>query len=133
MMAQMETDDEQLQSTDLEIDKYEALVNGLFRKCEKWLEGKVPGDRLVVMFNRVKKKNFVVSELNGKPEDYDWNRVQKEIFDRADLIDAKDINLMMHVAERTIQTLQKMGKNTTLARAYHFGMCCRDCHYEPEL
>lgn len=133
-MALMETDDNEIQVTYLEIDKYEALVNGLFRKCERWLLGELSGDRLVAMFDRVQLKSFMILETNGKPDDFDWETIPAEIRHRSETLNERFHNAcrLMAAVEHTVGIVTNSQTDTAISRAYHFGGYLREMRYLPE-
>lgn len=112
--------------------QYAALINGLVRKCESWLRGEMPGDRLVAMFKSVSRQTWVVRGMHGHPDDFDWKSITNEARE-AELLDDRfhEAYRLLKVAEKTVDTLAQAGPETEIKRAYFFGIHCRRLALNP--
>ncbi len=75
----MESSNEEIKVTYVNLDKYEKLVDGIYKKCDQWISGKVSRENIVSMFNHIYQKGYMVKEVN----DDDCDEVSDEIYDRS--------------------------------------------------
>ena len=117
---EMESRNEEIEVTYIELDKYEKLVDGLYKKCEHWLEGKVHSRSIISMFNHVREKNYVISETSDKPDNFDFDNMPNDICKRSDVAWEKMFKLQF-LFHAVVNATEKNPSNSPIIRAYHFG------------
>jgi hypothetical protein len=127
----MDNDVEQINAIYIGIDRYEALIEGLFCKCEKWITGTITGEQLVATYNAVYKRAWMIKELNGKPDDYDWTQVSRELRDKGDklCIRFRLASEVMRATRLAVFALRDYEHQRPIVRSYEFAKCMVECGY----
>lgn len=117
----------------IRIDQYEALVNGVFRLCDRWIKGSISGEQLLAADKGVYRKSWMIAELNGRPDEFDWSLVSLDLQLKGDLLCERfrAASAVMAAAKMAVFALVNCENQTSLMRAAEFGKSMTKLGHSP--